>query len=187
MRDAETLAWSVNVPIFRRGVILKQLGLAIGVPFGMLLLFLLLASGGSQRIYALYGVGLILLLFALTYGLIQAVYGGTYAVDFEMDGVGVRGQTQARQARRGRVLNVLTVVLGLLTGQPAAAGAGLLAQSRQRFGLPWARVRRVSYQPREWTILLYGAPSETVAVFCTPENYQLVAQQVALALSSEPR
>ena len=30
------MSWSISVPIFRNLVILKQLGLAIGIPFGLL-------------------------------------------------------------------------------------------------------------------------------------------------------
>ncbi len=53
----EKIQWQISVPIFRNTVILKQLWIAIGIPFGLVALVIGLASGKS--VYALYGLGLI--------------------------------------------------------------------------------------------------------------------------------
>lgn len=37
----DELTWELRVPIFKNSLILKQMGLAIGIPFGALILFLL--------------------------------------------------------------------------------------------------------------------------------------------------
>ena len=57
----EKLQWQISVPIFRNTVILKQLGLAIGIPFGLVVIVVALASGKS--VYAIYGLALIAVLF----------------------------------------------------------------------------------------------------------------------------
>jgi len=74
----------------------------------------------------------------------------------------------------------VTVVLGLFSGKPAVAGAGLLAQSRQSEFLKWSSVRKVIYKPRDRTILLRGSWTENIALFCTQENYPVAEQIVML-------
>src|SRR5665647_3301515 len=92
------LEWTISVPILRNSIILKQLGIAIGIPFGILLLFLL-------SVQAFYGVGLIAILFLLTYLFIRIVWGGNYEVGFELDKTGIRNYTMKKQARKNRIIN----------------------------------------------------------------------------------
>ncbi len=160
------------MPIFRNSLILRQLGLAVGLPFGLIALIIGLTSG--NRVYTLYALGLIAALLILSWLFILVVYRGKYEVDFALDDNGVLCQTQAKQAQKSRAVNVSASLLGLLTGVPAAAGAGMLAQSRQQVFLPWSRVTRVTYKPKSHTILLRGGWTEQLALFCTDENYRQV-------------
>lgn len=168
----ERIEWSINVPIFRNTTILKQLGIAIGIPFGILILFLLLATKGSKDI--LYALGLIAALFLFTYLLIRILWGGRYEVSFILDSKGIRCYTQKGQASKNRVLNALTVILGVLSGKPAAAGAGILAQSRQDILIKWHNIRKVRYHPKGLVITVRSGFAEQIAVFCTMENYEEV-------------
>ncbi|HWR55767.1 MAG TPA: hypothetical protein VN462_04640 [Negativicutes bacterium] len=59
-------------------------------------------------------------------------------------------------------------------------GAGMLAQSKQEVFLRWSRVRKVTYKPRGRTILLRGGWTESIALFCTQENYPVVEQIVMM-------
>lgn len=172
----EKIEWCIHVPIFRNTVILKQLGLAVGIPFGLLIIILVLVSGKS--VYTLYALGLLIALLFLTWLFIIVVYGGKYEVEFELDEKGALCRTQAKQAKKNKVVNALTVFLGLLSSKPAVAGAGILAQSRQQVFIRWDRVRRVKYKPRQRTILLRGGFSENIALFCTQENYPKVEQLI---------
>lgn len=173
MRDKkEEVHWQISVPIFINTVILKQLGLAIGIPFGVVMLVIVLISGRSRD--TLYVLGFIATLFLLTGLFIMVVYRGKYDVAFRLDDKGVLCRTQTNQKKKNRVVNGLTVVLGLFSGNPAAAGAGILAQSRQEVYLRWSRITKVKYKPRSRTILLRGGWMEQIAVFCTPENYMWV-------------
>jgi len=158
------LEWTISVPILRNSVILKQLGIAIGIPFGILLLFLL-------SVQAFYGVALIAILFLLTYLFIRIVWGGNYEVGFELDKTGIRNYTMKKQARKNRIINTLAVVLGLFSGKPAVAGAGILAQSRQEVSMKWKNIKKVKYLPQKQAVILKGGFTENIAVFCTPMNY----------------
>lgn len=174
----ENIQWQVDVPIFRNPVILKQLGLAIGIPFGLVALVIGLGSGKS--VYTVYGLGLIAALLLLSWFFIMVVYRGRYEAEFVLDPTSVLCRTRAKQAKKSRVINTLAVVLGLLSGTPAAAGAGMLAQSRQEVFLRWDQVTKVKYKNRCRTILLRGGFAEHIALFCMDENYHQVKETVRL-------
>ena len=174
----EKIQWQIHVPIFRNTVILKQLGLAIGIPFGIVALVIGLTSGRS--VYTLYGLGLIAALLLLSWLFIVVVYRGRYEAEFVLDDKGVLCRTQAKQAKKNRIVNAMTVALGLLSGKPAAAGAGMLAQSRQEVFLRWNRVTKVKYKPKSRTVLLRGGLSEHIALFCADENYSQIEREVML-------
>lgn len=167
----EPIEWQVRVPIFRNRTILKQMGIAIGIPFGVLILFLLFFTEGSEKFYAL---GLIALLFLLTYLLIQVLYGGDYAAEYRIDNSGVRCATQRDQQKKNRWVNGFAVVLGLIGGKFSAAGAGVLAQSRQNVLIKWRSATKVTYHPQRHEIRLWAGWFEQMAIFCTPENYHEV-------------
>lgn len=168
----QAIRWEISVPIFKNTVILKQLGLAIGIPFGLVALVIVLASGRSRD--TLYALGLMAALLLLTWLFILAVYRGKYEAEFVLDGKGILCRTGARQAKKNRIANTLTVMLGLLCGKPAVAGAGMLAQSRQETFLRWDYIQNVNYKPQSHTILLRGGWTEKIALFCTEENYEQV-------------
>ena len=170
------MQWQISVPIFKNTVILKQMGIAIGIPFGLVALVIGFASGKS--VYALYGLGLIGALLFFTWLFIMAVYRGKYEAEFVLDDKGVLCRTQAKQAKKNRIVNILTVVLGLLSGKLTVAGAGLLAQSRQEVFVRWNRVTKVKYKPKSRTILLWGGWTEQLALFCMEEHYAEIEHEV---------
>lgn len=172
----EVLKWEINVSIFKNSVILKQLGLAIGIPFGLVALIIALSSKGSRD--TIYALGLIASLLILTWLLIMIVYRGKYEVEFVLDNNGVLCRTKAKQAKRNRVINSLTVILGLFTGKPTVAGAGLLAQSRQEVFIRWSKVTEIKYKPQSQTVLIRSGWTENIALFCTQDNYILVERLI---------
>lgn len=174
----ERIQWQLSVSIFKNTVILKQLGLAIGIPFGLVVLVIGLAS--DKSVYTLYGLGLITVLLLLTWLFMMALYRGKYEVEFVLDEKGVLCRTQTKQAKKNRIVNTLTVVFGFLSGKLATAGAGILAQSRQEVFLRWKHVTRVKYKPKSHTILLRGGLSEQIALFCADKNYPEIEKMVML-------
>lgn len=167
----EKLEWIISVPIFKNSTILSQLSVALGIPFGLLCLFLFFSSSGKDRIYAL---GLIATLLLLTYLFIMLLYGGNYDVAYVVDDKGVLSYTQPSQAKKNRIVNALAIVLGLLSGKPAVAGAGMLAGAKQSTFLGWSTIQKVKYAPKQHVIILRGGWTEKIAVFCTAENYREV-------------
>ncbi|MHB8963293.1 MAG: hypothetical protein ACYC5K_09100 [Saccharofermentanales bacterium] len=166
------LQWEIFVPIFRNRFIMRGLVISLGIPFGVLILFLVIASGGdiadTDTKYALILIGM---LFGLTILLILALYGGKYAPGFIIDSEGIINYTQEKQARKNKVINMMLIVLGLIRGNFTAVGTGLIARSRQVMKIKWKNVTRIRYYPKQRTILVQGGFAEKIAVFCTKENY----------------
>lgn len=172
---ADKLEWTLSVPILRNSIILKQLGIAIGIPFGILIIFLIVWK-------ATYALILISALFLLTYLFIRIIWGGNYNVGFELDKTGIRNYTMEKQAKQNRVVNILTIIVGLLSGKYSAAGAGFLAQSKQDVFIRWRNIKKVKYIPASNTVMLRGGLTENIAVFCTPENYADVETYIRSSL-----
>ncbi len=171
----ERTEWSIKVPIFRNPTILRQLALAIGIPFGLIFVIMLVSGAAPAELFS--PAILVAALFFLTWLFYQNCRGGKHA-EFTVDNTGIRCRTAAGQARQNSIVNALTVVLGLLSGNPAVAGAGVLAQSRQDVLVKWGSIMKIKEYPRRSTIMVYGGLAQNIAVFCTPKNYRLVREQI---------
>lgn len=171
----DKLQWEIYVPIFKNPYILRGLGIAAGIPFGVLIALILIVSEGDViGMDAKYALFLIAALLVLTFLAVLLIYGGRYAPGFIVDHEGVTNYTQAKQLKKNKVINSLLITFGLFSGNLTAAGTGLLANSRQTMKLKWKHIRKVKLDPKRCVILLRGGVTEKIAVFCTQENYAAV-------------
>ncbi len=166
------LCWEISVPIFKTGVILKDLALALGIPFGLLIILLLLISGGdisSRGVgYPLISIGL---LFIFGFLFIMVLYRGRYDAGYEIDSKGILNYTQQGQRRKNKAINLILIVLGFFTGRPSVAGTGVLAQSRQSVSIRWKDLRKVKIYPKSRTIVAWGGFACKIAIFCNDDNF----------------
>ena len=170
------LKWELKVPIFKNPIILKQLGIAFGLPFGILITILIAIT--QEIRYLAYFFVIIGLLFFLTYLAIMVLYKGKYDVGFVIDDKGVRCYTQRAQAKKNKMINSLAFIFGILLGKPGVAGAGLLAQARQDETIKWKNIKNVKYRPKYNMILIKGNFAENMAVFCTKDNYEKAKSEI---------
>lgn len=170
--------WDIRVPILKNRLIVQQLLLAIGLPFGLLMIVLALV----RSIYGLLMVFVLLTLTALVVGL---VFRGTYDVHYRINETGISCQNQEQQARRVKKLSVAAFWMGLFSGNPSAAGAGLLSGSRVKTSLTWGKIRSARYLDRQRCILVRAGFGESIAVFCDAENYPRIKAQFLEKLSSD--
>ena len=175
---AQKLQWEIYVSIFKNKYILRGLALAIGLPFGLLIAIILIVSGGDLGSDAGYALGMIIALLVLTVLFVLIIYGGRYAPGFIIDESGVTNYTQAKQQKKNRVVNGLAIALGLMSGNLTAAGAGMMAASRQTMRIKWKSIRKVRFDDKRRVILLRGGLAEKIAVFCTEENYMTAKAMV---------
>lgn len=166
----QEISWKISVPIFRNSIIIKQLAIAIGIPFGVVGLIIAITSGASRDTF--YAIGLIAALMLFTWIFIMAVYRGRYEAEFVLDEKGVTCRTQEKQRNKNRIINTLTVILGFISGKPAVSGAGMLAQSGQKVFIRWKDVRKLKTDSKGKSIYIKGNFMEQIAVFCTADNYE---------------
>lgn len=185
--NGEKIKWEINVPLFRNTVILKELGIAIGIPFGLLILVLLIVSGGDISTASGMGYPFIFIgiFFILSFLFIMLVYGGKYAAGYVIDAKGILNYTQKNQAKRNKIINALLVVTGLLSGKPSVAGAGILAQSRQSVLVKWKSIRKVKVYPSSKSIVIKGGFAEKIALFCNDDNFEYVKDIILVKVNTD--
>ena len=163
------LRWEIKVPLWRNRLIRNQLGVAIGIPFGALLVVLLLvqAYNGLIMVGALFTIGFLL---------VTLVFRGTYDVRFVLDEAGVSCHTLGAQRKRVRRMSIAVALLGLLKGNASAVAIGIASGAGTDACIHWKRVRRVKFYDGGRTILIRAGFCEAVAVFCAEENRVAVKQ-----------
>ncbi|HNX14623.1 MAG TPA: hypothetical protein PK854_06270 [Oscillospiraceae bacterium] len=160
----DKLSWSIRVPLLKNNIIRNQLGLALGIPFGILLIILMLVQAWGGL--AIVGETLI-----MGFCFVMFIFRGTYDVQYVLDEKGIICETQNPQKKRVRRMSVATAVMGALTANPTAVAAGISAGAgiKQRF--LWKRIRKAKYLDRSATVMIYAGFGETAAVFCTEKLY----------------
>lgn len=175
--NLENIKWETNISIFRHPFILKQLGIAIGIPFGLLIIGLIIII--QEIRYLTYALLLIGMTFLVTYITIKILYHGKYKVKYIIDGKGIRCYTEKNQKRKNTLVNSLVVIFGIFSGKYSVSGAGMLAQSKQDLKINWKNIKKVSYHPKQQFIILSKNFAERMAVFCTKENYDKVSSVIS--------
>jgi hypothetical protein len=169
----ESLHWTVEVPLLTTPIVLRQ-------TFAVFLITWLLVSMMVSAVFVLEGdwdgiaptlgvlaiVHLCLMLGALA--VMVLYFGNRIAMAFTLDGRGVLSEVQEPKAHKAAQLAVL---LGLATGNFAAAGAGVLARSGACSFVPWKRVQRVRFDEARQTIFLTNGWRTLAAVFCSASTY----------------
>lgn len=178
-RDSENIQWEIEVSIFRSIVILKDLGIALGIPFGILIIILLIVSDGD---ISTNGIGYPLIFigtfFLIAFFFIMIVYSGKYAAGYVIDRKGILNYTGENQSKKNKAINILLVFMGILSGKPFEVGAGILAQSRQSVFIKWSSIRKVKVYPKSKSIVIKGGFAEKIALFCNGDNFDLVKDTV---------
>lgn len=161
------MMWDMEVPIFKNKIILKQLSIAIGIPFGILIIFMFIVK-------AYYGVLLVGVTLILTVLFVMIFFNGTYDVTFVINQKGILCKTQQKQRKKVKTLSIITVLAGFISNNPTVAGAGMLANSSANVFIPWKGVRKVKYLENQKYIMISAGFGENIAVFCTEDNYNQV-------------
>jgi hypothetical protein len=178
------MEWVATLTILQNKVVRKQLSAVFLIP--LLVLFVILTlifwplDGESVRILAqiLAITGGILL--ALLLAAIFLVYGGKYEYKFHLDERGVRGRPHGRTARKNKIGNALLI----LSGQPGAAGAGLLAAARQEEYVAWQNVDAVVPDERDKTITLRQGKRPLMVIPCGEAHFTAVLHFAQAAVAA---
>ncbi|TQD24005.1 hypothetical protein [Methanolobus vulcani] len=189
MSSEKNIEWDIDVSILTNRFILNELLRVFGIATlitAAIVAFITLPSILSGNAYstssnardAKYALMLIGILFLFTALFIIAYYGNKYMLTYNLDGKGVSTITRENQNAKNSKINFLLIFAGLLTGNPTAAGTGLLAASHQNQNIKWKNVNKATFYPKFKTIALKAGFAEKSIIFCTPQNYDSVEQYV---------
>lgn len=178
----ETIEWSYRVPLltsrfmlwdFLRVTLLSVLSMYVLVGLMGLIVegeFIVL----PLQVFAIVA-GIMLGLFVLA----SLLLGNNVPMTFSVRPDGV----SYGMGRRQKGLNRATVILGVLSGNPTTAGAGLLAATREQGGWKWAELREARYFAAPRVISLRNSWRTVLRLHCTPENYEQVRVAVVAGIA----
>lgn len=165
------ISWEASIHLYRDKTILKQLGIAVGIPFGIVIIFLLWAASGSDDPTRFYGIYMIGLLFVVTIIFLSVVYQNRMHVRYILTQKHITMMMSAKQAKKNKRVNNATMLAGLVTMNPTAMGAGMLASSRQQQTMKLINIQSMKLDDRKHRILIKDSFYEFI-VQCTAQNYQ---------------
>ena len=181
-RPAEGLSWAIKVSLLGTPIVRRQLSGVLGLSFlfvALLLTLIFALDGTWEGLLLTLGVVVLvyLMLSVLALLVILVFFGNRIGMQFSLDSSGARSLITESRAEKAAQLALL---LGLLTGNFAVAGAGALARSGAHSFVAWKRVERVEFDDMRRTLYLRDSWHTLAALFCNEENY---AEAKAWALS----
>lgn len=132
---------------------------------------------GHELKYWGIAVLVFLLISALAYLIVAAVYKGKYIVKFTMDENGILHEQVEAQKKKAQVLGGVLGAAGALRGNPAQAGQGALVAAHTSLSSDFSKVRKVKASPRFSTIRV-NEPTAKNQVYTAPEDYDFVLDYI---------
>lgn len=184
--SGEIIDWQINMPLLTNRFmvydLLKVWGLA-----GFFLFGLFAAVGLANREFEVVYQGLVVVggitmgMLLLSTLVMLLYFGNRLPLRFIMGPAGVAAISLSTRGRRG---SWAAVVIGLLSGKPTIAGAGMLAASRERTLKSWRQIYRVKIHPSSRVITLMNNWRVVIRLYCTPKNFSEV-QELVLKWTTE--
>jgi len=148
--------WKYEMSLFRNPTIflttLKVMMLSVGIVwlFGLVIF---LFDGDLDHIVfwtKLTGImiGIFVVLTMISILILAAIYGGKYVALFEMDENGVTHTQIPSQAKKSKIIGLITALVGIFAKNPTTSGAGTLSMANDSRTADFARVRRVKSRRR---------------------------------------
>ncbi len=172
---SQAIKWTIKMPLLTNYYMLRDMVIffvAVCVFFFVLVMGVAVLSGNTD------GMGTYLLLWAVASGAllvlmliaILAVFMNSTEFTYDVTAKGIMMSV----GKKERKVNRLAILVGLLTGNIRALGAGMLSASREDYFLDWEDVRRVSVHRGPKMLVLKAGLIPGNRIFCTAENFPAV-------------
>ena len=99
---------------------------------------------------------------------------GKYNVIFRIEKKGILCRYTDEQIKKNQLLNQLTFFAGMAKGNYSAAGAAILASSRQLEFFSWKQLKSIKFKDNQHVILLNGGWGFKMVVFTPEEQYEQI-------------
>jgi len=186
----QQLTWEAAIPLvsspFFLWDMLKLFGITALV-MGLLLALIQLLSPAPGFWQACWLIPLLVSggLFLLSLLVSILVFFNRYWARFTLDGDGVLYESARGSRTVSRALGSGAIILGLLRSAPVAAGAGMLARSRNMVFLSWCNVCKISPFPRYRVITLSNCWRPVLRLHCPSQL--LYDQAIARLEAAAPK
>ena len=169
--------WVYELNMFKSTAILGTLlkifgGLIIGI-----WLLIGITSGfddfGETSKYMLIALVCTVVLILVAYGIVALINGGKYCVLFTMDDTGLMHTQLPKQFKKAQVAGWIATLAGIAAGVPGAAGAGILAATRNSLISNFSKVRTIKADPAH-NIIKVNSPLSKNQVYVDDAQFQFV-------------
>jgi len=178
--DQPLASWDINMPLVGNPFFLYDLGKLFFFTYLVtagISLFICALSGEMASFpfmlkiffYIVAGSAMLSLLVSLF------VFANRSGMRFTLTEKKVSWETRSQA---GRMAGPLALIAGLLARKPALAGAGALALAGRSGNIAWTKIRGIKEYPMRRVISLKNSWRVVTRLFCTPENYDAVAEIV---------
>jgi hypothetical protein len=180
------IEWDYDIPILNNRFIMGGVGLALGIPFGLLALLIGgiflkdYLDGGLLPDFTglIYASVLLAVLILLSAVFILVVYQNKYRAHFKIDDQCVQFLTRASEKAKNTVINTISMAGNLAAGNLGAASAAFAAQHKQNGSIEWKEVDRLQVYEKQRVIRLRGGFGNRIDVYCHPEDFELVKRYI---------
>ncbi len=177
--------WSYEYKMMKNPTVLFTVWKVLGIPVGIVFLanvILGLAENNLKTAEDWLGIGKVVLIAAgimlglsvISYVILAASYGWKYQVLFEMTDDCVRHIQMPKQFKRAEAVGWITALAGAAAGSPGAAGAGILAASRNTMTSELKNVTKLKMRKHRHTIHVNQALNKN-QVYAEDADFDFVA------------
>ena len=153
-----SIIYDVTIYPFKQSIILFQLLIAIGLPFGILVLFLI-------YIQAVEGIVLVFILLFLSMIFIILIY-KRISLRITIDSKGIKSEPSKVQLSKNNKLNIFLIFVGTLSKIPIATSIGILSQNNQVQRFTWSQIKSIKIKNK--SLICTNRLNQKIII--TPQN-----------------
>lgn len=160
----KSISYTKTIQPFHQKTILFQLAIAIGIPFGLLLIFLILIKAKE----ALF----LLSLFLILSGCVVFILFGKIEVTYKIDHTGITSEPSQKQYLKNTRLNRLTRLVGIISGNLSVVSTAYLSQSNQIQYFRWNQIKLIKNNGN--TYVITNLQNQKLILITNQSNHNLI-------------
>lgn len=137
----------------------------------------------NAKYFAYFAIGMMIFVL-IGYLIYSIIMGGKYCVLFEMDEKGVKHSQMQKQVKKSQLISAITMLVGAISNNPTAAGAGALSAAKSSMYTSFDRVRSVKSNRRRGVIKLNERFMKN-QVYADGEDFDFVLNYIMSRVSAK--
>jgi hypothetical protein len=182
--------WDRTVSILGNPLVMRDILKVFGYAFLALWLCLEIMSWlmkTSMTLYVLrhpqavlkeaqFAIGFVALIAVISVFAVAIVFRGGYKASFGVNESGAWMKPQPDQRTTNDRIHMLLFGMGVVAGNPGAAGTALIAEATQDKAVSWSDIHKVVPYPARQAVALHDSWHCALILYCRPEDYDDVLQ-----------